>query len=313
MARTKTLGNYTAQASFPLDSETLLALQDNQALAEIIGNIAGDKAILYGCEESADGSGRRGEGYVFLKTKDFPTGEVLYFAGGNTPQCHVEKTAVDVTANQTTYNGAYARRELADGLGDEQFSWSEFSRLQTTKELRTEVETLKAQIERLKPSPLGIVEMYAGKSDEIGKTGGAYENYQPCDGRLLNKEVYKDLYDIIGNTHGESGNEFRLPDLRGRFIVGRNGDDPDYNTIGQTGGTKQVALTIEQMPSHSHSIIGREIRKSGTSTPLVVLDSIDVGYNEERTLDNRILNTGGGQMHENRPPYFVLAYIMRVK
>ena len=47
----------------------------------IIGNLAGDKAILLGCTLTGGGT-QRSEGYVFLRTKDHPEGEVLYWEGG---------------------------------------------------------------------------------------------------------------------------------------------------------------------------------------------------------------------------------------
>lgn len=38
--------------------------------------------------------------------------------------------------------------------------------------------------------------------------------FLPADGRLLSKTGYPDLYAMIGGNHGETENEFALPDLR---------------------------------------------------------------------------------------------------
>ena len=78
-----TLGNYLTQANkdFPIDAETFDYIQQNLALLSVLGNIAGDRAILSGCEPEQNGA-RRKEGYVFVRTKDFPDGEILYWEGG---------------------------------------------------------------------------------------------------------------------------------------------------------------------------------------------------------------------------------------
>lgn len=86
------------------------------------------------------------------------------------------------------------------------------------------------------------------------------------------------------------------PNLKGRFIVGYDPADSDYNTIGNTGGAKTVTLTSSEMP------VG--VRTGGTSTT----------FTEVIATGNAYKNTtaGGNQGHENRPPYFTLLYIKRI-
>lgn len=57
----ETTGNFLTQPNkdFPLDCETLEMLQANAALVAALGNIAGDKVILSGCEASANGNRQR--------------------------------------------------------------------------------------------------------------------------------------------------------------------------------------------------------------------------------------------------------------
>ena len=97
----KIIGNFLASqnnGSFPLDCETLDYLQTNRAMAEMLGAIAGDKIILSGCEASGS---TRSAGYVFLKTTDYPKGEVLYFEGGAGANLCVSKQSIGVTASAT--------------------------------------------------------------------------------------------------------------------------------------------------------------------------------------------------------------------
>lgn len=136
------------------------------------------------------------------------------------------------------------------------------------------------------------------------------------------------------------------PDLSGRFIVGYKQGDADYGQPGKTGGTERVTLSSREMPSHGHSgstningnhqhwiegsgadgLDWRKRRYSGTTT-------VDLywgggrnsdqdkkewrgGVNTNTTGDHThtvtIKSTGGGQAHENRPPYYVLAYIIKI-
>lgn len=133
------------------------------------------------------------------------------------------------------------------------------------------------------------------------------------------------------------------PDLRGRFIVGWHQDNPDYGIVGAMGGTAQVVLGVAQIPSHAHggttadagshqhAIEGtrgsdNRVRKlAGTASVYLDYDNNDnrdPGTVEGRGMvitdtigQHRHLFTtsavGQGQPHENRPPYYVLAYIMK--
>ncbi|MBQ9076861.1 MAG: hypothetical protein IJY31_03360 [Muribaculaceae bacterium] len=124
----KVIGNYGGQAdnSFPLDCGTLEALQTNTMLVELLGNIAGDKIILSGCEPSSGGS-HRSEGYVFLRTRDYPMGEILRWEGGKTfAGMRIAVQDVQITTKGNVYPKAYSRRYLEPGSGGEHFEWADF-------------------------------------------------------------------------------------------------------------------------------------------------------------------------------------------
>ena len=46
------------------------------------------------------------------------------------------------------------------------------------------------------------------------------EGYLPCDGALYSRITYPELYAAITYTYGGAGDNFRVPDLRSRFISG---------------------------------------------------------------------------------------------
>jgi microcystin-dependent protein len=80
-----------------------------------------------------------------------------------------------------------------------------------------------------------------------------------CDGTLLAPSTYPLLFAILGNAWGGDGvNTFAVPDLRGCVLVhmdagsGRLQGQYGPDRIGGIGGTSIVALTVAQMPTHSH-------------------------------------------------------------
>jgi microcystin-dependent protein len=123
------------------------------------------------------------------------------------------------------------------------------------------------------------------------------------------------------------------PDLRGRFIFG-NGGSRGMNT---TGGAETVALATHQMPAHSHVIDANGNHNHGINSDWIVWppgtypnsfgggnrtsgDRSAQGFarlNQFSTHhagqhSHHIHNTGGGQAHENMPPFYVLTYIMKL-
>lgn len=99
------------------------------------------------------------------------------------------------------------------------------------------------------------------------------------------------------------------PDLRGRFIFGYNPELGGTYPLEAKGGSEKHTLTIEEMPSHKHTIGGQIHWNSGqTSSGANIRSGGDWGQNNNGDTNN----TGGGQPHNNMPPYYVLAYIMKL-
>ena len=95
------------------------------------------------------------------------------------------------------------------------------------------------------------------------------------------------------------------PDLRDRFIVGTGSS----YSLGNTGGANSVTLTTAQMPSHKHttSVDNTNLFPSSGQT------SIGFGGAGSYPATTFTMNNeGGGQAHENRPPYYALMFIMKL-
>lgn len=92
------------------------------------------------------------------------------------------------------------------------------------------------------------------------------------------------------------------PDLSGKFIVGVKPGDTDFNAIGDQGGQKMVTLSLAQIPAHSHGYLGVDtVSTAGGSSSSRRCGDFN------KTTDSQ----GGGQAHENLPPFYVLAYIIK--
>lgn len=79
-------------------------------------------------------------------------------------------------------------------------------------------------------------------------------SYQAAAGQTLAIGQYQALYSLIGNTYGGTyPNDFKVPDLRGRVIVGagQGAGLPVYN-YADKGGAVAVSLTLAQLPVHNH-------------------------------------------------------------
>lgn len=91
---------------------------------------------------------------------------------------------------------------------------------------------------------------------------------------------------------------------QGKFPVGLDTSDTDFNTIGKTGGEKTHTLTITEMPSHKHNMrYGATAGGNGSGY---------VYSGTEGTGSAAMDTTGGNQPHNNVPPYIVMAFWRRI-
>ena len=72
---------------------------------------------------------------------------------------------------------------------------------------------------------------------------------------------------------------------------------------GTTGGAANVTLTTDQMPSHSHGELVTASSPTGGWYSRVVADA---GPNEPTVEIRQTAQTGGGQAHNNMPPYLAV-------
>ena len=89
----------------------------------------------------------------------------------------------------------------------------------------------------------------------------------------------------------------------GRVPVGVSSGDANFGSVEKTGGEKTHTLTIDEMPSHTHTpnVSGRQMGvNAGESAYWHV--AADQPWQTAST-GVTTTNTGGGQAHNNMPPY----------
>lgn len=77
----------------------------------------------------------------------------------------------------------------------------------------------------------------------------------PADGALLPIKGNESLFELLQATYGGDGTTtFALPDLRGR-VAASAGQGPGLANvgIGETFGTEELSLAVENLPPHEHS------------------------------------------------------------
>ena len=162
-------------------------------------------------------------------------------------------------------------------------------------------------------APLGAIVMWSGASNNIP------DGWVLCDGST----GYTDHF----------GAAQTVPDLTGRFIVGVGNSSNGATTysVGNRGGEETHTLSAAEMTAHNHggSTVSDGAHTHSYNDRTVTREDVDGtnlsnrGVNgvpdESRTTgstgnhNHSISSQGGGGAHENRPPYYALSYIIRVK
>jgi len=81
-------------------------------------------------------------------------------------------------------------------------------------------------------------------------TGALPSGFIEADGQSLLVTDYPALFSVYGYTHGGSGNSFNVPDLNGRSLKGTT----NQGLVGDTVGSDDVTLTVDNLPEHNHGI-----------------------------------------------------------
>ena len=139
--------------------------------------------------------------------------------------------------------------------------------------------------------------------------------------------------------NGVTNNRITPPNLSGRFVVGIGSNGTTSYSHANKGGLDAVTLSTNQMPQHSHTYSGRTNttgnhthvyannyraqsnsggsgggRSTKTNSALAgTWDNTRTEGNHNHSFNGTTSLKGSSTAHENRPAYYAIAYIMRVK
>lgn len=194
----------------------------------------------------------------------------------------------------------------------------------------------------------GMIQIFAGPTAPAG--------WLLCNGAAVSRATYSDLFDVIGTRYGvgNANTTFNLPDLRGRFPLGKDDmgevsadrvTSAEADDLGGSGGAENHALNLEQIPTHGHALLagesnvatgnpGGDVRWPGPArgsehgmrrvkfednegsrtrpyAKYQVSSRINGNSYENSDYPPFVSPVGGGQAHNNMPPYQTLNYIIK--
>ncbi len=149
------------------------------------------------------------------------------------------------------------------------------------------------------PKWKGMITMWSGDINNIPK------GWALCDGQIING--------------------LQTPDLRGRFILGYGkGDNLTERKMKDKGGEEKHVLLEEELPRHTHKWAdfrtgdddcggAHTYTFKGDNQTQTTIYQHDCGEGGDANSisEPETSRTGNNVAHENMPPYFVLAYIIK--
>jgi microcystin-dependent protein len=152
---------------------------------------------------------------------------------------------------------------------------------------------------------VGEIRMFAGNFAPAG--------WMFCEGQLLPISENETLFQLIGTTYGGDGQStFGLPDLRGRIPLHQG----NGQILAETAGVESVTLTTQQMPVHTHPMIGANtagnqvspignLPANSTSVKPYIAEDQDGNFSNAA-----VTPEGGSQPHDNFMPYLCVDFII---
>ncbi|MBB4807469.1 hypothetical protein HNP38_002775 [Chryseobacterium defluvii] len=210
--------NFLQTGGVPLTNDLMATIMDAILTYNVLGDLAGNLTIISGCTITGQNVS---PGVVIID------GDVLYFEGGtivSTVYVHTEEFTK--TFQDTTDKVLIIKKTVKFGSGATNHNWDDFIRLSTLKELQIELD---------------------GKADQtqVDNHEDRLIVLEKKTAPIINGGIvwawFKPVAEIPAGWK-------ECTNVRGKTIVGWNPNDNDFSTIGNSGGSKTVQLTVGQLP-----------------------------------------------------------------
>jgi microcystin-dependent protein len=156
----------------------------------------------------------------------------------------------------------------------------------------------------------------------------APQGWAMCNGQLLPISQNTPLFSLLGNSYGGDGRAtFALPNLQARIPLHANGGTgaPGLSPVqlGEQVGSSSVTLTAANLAPHNHvpaavQALGTTNSPAGATWAVPTVGRvIDQTYattgGTAPMAASAVGATGGGQPHNNMPPYLVINFIIALQ
>lgn len=143
----------------------------------------------------------------------------------------------------------------------------------------------------------------------------APEGWLFCQGQQVPIAGNEVLFSLIGTTYGGDGvSTFALPNLSSRAPIhtGTSASSGTNYPLALLGGQENVTLTVNQLPSHTHSVAAQSA-SAVSSSPSGALLGSNLEYLPApgaQATGALLSAAGGSQPHSNLMPYQAMNYII---
>lgn len=178
------------------------------------------------------------------------------------------------------------RRARRSGMGQGTAGWCVFVAM--------------GKVQSMAEAILGEIRLLAGTVVPPG--------WAACDGQELAISDHKALYAVLGGTYGGNGKTtFALPDLRGRTPLHSS---PGSMPAGEAGGETGHAITVSEVPAHSHGALGL-IAPTPASTGVHQASAASIAAGTATTsVATTVPATSTGAAHDNLQPYLTGTFVI---
>ncbi|MDY3352386.1 hypothetical protein PG357_10405 [Riemerella anatipestifer] len=265
--------NFNQTGGFPLSTNILDAMQTAYSIFNKLGGLAGNLAIISGCEVSGNSVA---DGVVYIN------GELLEFKGGTLGTNVIIREETESRVFEDGSNKAVIFKRHAtfgSSTPDQTYSWADFKRVFPTTEIASFKKSLEDRIKALEnkkyPIPIGLIAIWGKPASEPIPEG--WREYVPLRGRMP-----------VGQD----------PDYR----FNPSGFDYKLNEIGFGRGETEHTLTKAELPNYDlERWVGQETPSGGRET---------IWSNSPGNKFKETINSGGqDKPHNNMPPYRVIRFI----
>jgi microcystin-dependent protein len=234
---------------------------------------------------------------IFLT--DFFLGDrvAIVIDGQEQPNSNITEAAIVI--DETGMKTAVAIGDVADFDSDSALR-------QTVNDTQRRVDSLERNLE-IGTATAGLIVPFGGTTIPDG--------WLLCDGRAVSRTTFSALYARIGTTYGvgDGSTTFNLPDGRGRVFLGAGlgtAGTAVNHPAGEKGGQEREVLSEAQLAVHKHNLSGHAVTwgqgNVAFGTPNAYAGTPpgnSLGTWQNTVGYSTTLDAGGGQSHNNLPPY----------